>query len=239
MTLTFLTWLWRPPDGYRSAFRPEHVRILRNMLARNYLKPANFVVVTDQPEAIDPDMQTIRLWSDYSDLASPHGGRNPSCYRRLKLFSPEAAQIFGSDRLVSLDLDTVIVRDVTPVFDRPEEFVAFGETDHRSFYNGSFLMLTAGARRQVWDVFTKNPQAAIQDARSKNRFGSDQAIISNVLEQGEAVWRPADGVYSFRVHLENGQKPLPSNARLVSFHGGTDPWSVRAQALDWVREHYC
>lgn len=238
MKPTFVTWLWRPNPGYRSAFKPEHVRILRNMLARHYLRPANFVVVTDQPEAIDPDIQTIRLWEQHGELESPHGRRNPTCYRRLRMFAPDAAEVFGGERLVSLDLDTVIVRDVTPVFDRPEEFVIFGKTDPRNDYNGSFQMLTVGARRKVWDVFNKNPQAAIADAQRNKRFGSDQGIITNVLGQGEAVWGPADGVYSFRVHLQNGEKPLPSNAALISFHGGQDPWGSRAMSLDWCRRHY-
>jgi len=236
--VTFVSWWWKPPGPYRSEFKAEHVRTLRNMLSRHFHKDADFVCVTDSPEALDPDITAIRLWDQFGDLPSPHGARNPSCYRRLRLFAPDAAQVFGGTRLASVDLDSVVVRDVTPVFDRPEPFLIFGKTDARNDYNGSFILLTAGARRQVWDVFSKNPSAAIADAKRNQRFGSDQAIITNVLGPNETIWTQADGVYSFRVHLENGNKPLPANARLISMHGGTDPWSSRGQGFDWIRRHY-
>lgn len=233
--ITFVCWRWKPNPGYRSTYSPATVRILRNMLARHYTKPAKFLCVTDTPEEIDTDIQTMRLWTDFADVPSPHGGHNPSCYRRLKAFSAQAVEWFGP-RFASLDLDTVIVRDVTPVFDRAEEFVCFGETDPRSFYNGSFFLLTAGARRQVYDTF--DPTTSPQKAKAAGRFGSDQGHLSHVLGPGEATWKPSDGVYSYRVHLKNGAVPLPADARLIAFHGGTDPWDARAQRHDWVRRHY-
>jgi hypothetical protein len=239
--VTFVCWRWKPPVGYRSNFEPETVRTLRNMVKRHYKKPHRFLCVTDDPYAvsrIDRTIETLPLWQDYADLPSPHGGHNPSCYRRLRLFAPDAAQVFGDTEVVSLDLDTIIVRDVTPVFDRSEDFVAFGETDPRSFYNGSFLRLRLGTRPQVWERFVADPEGLRRDAKAAGRFGSDQGIISYVLGPGEAIWRPSDGVYSFRVHLRSGGQTLPSNARLVAFHGAIDPWSARAQRLDWVRRHY-
>jgi hypothetical protein len=235
---TFVCWRWTPKDGYRSTFTPATVRVLRNMLQRHYRNPADFVCVTDTPEQIDPEIQTVRLWDDYGDLTSPHGPHNPSCYRRLRMFAPDADRIFKGTRLISLDLDTVIVRDVAPLFDRTEDFVAFQETDYRSFYNGSFLMLTVGTRTQVWDTFRKHPARTIAAAKAQGRFGSDQAIISHVLGKGEATWTPDDGMYSFRVHLKDGTVTLPANARIVSFHGGTDPWNLRAQQIDWVKGNW-
>jgi hypothetical protein len=233
--MCFVTWRWKPNPGYRSTYGPETVRILRNMLKRHYAKPHRFVCVTDTPKDIDTDIETLPLWKDWADIPSPHGGHNPSCYRRLKAFSADAAKWFGP-RFASLDLDTVIVRDVTPVFDRPEDFVCFGETDPRSYYNGSFFLLTAGARRQVYDSF--NPATSPQQAKAAGRFGSDQGHLSHVLGPGEAIWTPSDGVYSFRVHLKNGATPLPENARLISFHGGQDPWGPQAKRIPWVKRHY-
>ena len=52
----------------------------------------------------------------------PHGGKNPSCYRRLRLFHPEAAKDFDSEP-ISLDLDwRSIMRDMAPLWDRKEPF---------------------------------------------------------------------------------------------------------------------
>lgn len=232
---TVLCWRWRPAQGYRSKFGPDTVRVLRNMVRRHYPHPHRFVCVTDKPAEIDKDIETIPLWSEWGNIPSPHGAHNPSCYRRLKLFSPEAETLFGK-RFVSLDLDTVILRDLTPLWDRPEDFVMWGETDPRSWYNGSMLLMTAGARPQVWERF--NPQTSPKEAKAAGRFGSDQGWISHVLGPGEATWKEPDGVLSYRIHLKDGLLPPPNHARIVMFHGGTDPDSPRGQRHTWVRKAY-
>lgn len=233
--MTVVCWKWASPLGYRSTFGPETVNTLRRMVARHYPVPHRFVCVTDDPKGLDPEVEVVPLWSDLCDVPSPHGARQPSCYRRLKAFAPEASDYFGP-RFVSVDLDTVITGDLRPVWDRPEDFVIWGETDRRSWYNGSLWMMTAGARRQVWEKF--NPRKSPQQAKAAGKFGSDQGWISYCLGPGEATWTRDDGVYSFRVHLGTGAINLPENARLVMFHGHEDPWGQRAQQLPWVREHY-
>lgn len=160
---------------------------------------------------------------------------NPSCYRRLRAFAPDIGTSFG-ERFVSVDLDTVIVRDVTPLWHRPEPFVIWGETDPRSWYNGSMFLLTAGARAKVWQEF--NPKISPMAARKAGKFGSDQGWISFCLGKGEATWGRQDGVYSYRVHLQPNRGQLPNDARIVFWHGRVDPWSPEAQRLGWVREHW-
>lgn len=234
---TFVTWLWAPPAGYRSSFNASHVNTLARMVARHYTKPHRFLCVTDIPKGIDPNVTVIPAWNDFADVGSPHGGgnKNPSCYRRLRAFHPEIGKVFGP-RFVSMDLDTVIVGDLVPLFDRPEDFVIWGETNPRSWYNGSLWMMAAGARPHVWQHF--NPRISPHEAKRAGRFGSDQGWISYCLGKGEATWSKRDGVYSYRVHLKPKGDRLPANARIVNFHGETDPWSPRAQRIEWVREHY-
>lgn len=232
--LTVCTFKWRPPVGYRSKFGPEAVRALRAMVARHYTAPHRFVCITDDATGLD-GIDTIPLWPDHAELLSPHGSRNPSCYRRLKLFDPEIESLLGR-RYVCMDLDTVVVGDLAPIFERTEDFVIWGETNPKSFYNGSLFMMTAGARAQVWDRF--NPKTSPREAYRAGRFGSDQGWISHVLGGGEATWNRKDGVYSYRVHIAPHGNQLPADARIVMFHGKVDPWSYVAQQHAWVREHW-
>lgn len=235
---TVVTWKWKPQPGYRSTFSAEAVNVLRRMVARHYAAPHRFVCVTDDADGLDPAIEVLPLWEDFAHVPSPHGGRNPSCYRRLRMFHPEIASVFGS-RFVSLDLDTVVVGDLLPVWDRPEDFVAWGDTNPLpgSHYNGSMILMSAGARPRVWTEF--NPQESPRQAKAAGCYGSDQGWISYCLGAGEARWTCADGVYSFRNHLAP-TRALPSNARLVMFHGHTDPWSEFAKSnYPWVKEHYC
>jgi hypothetical protein len=233
--LSVVCWKWRSRPGYRSAFGPDAVNVLRRMVARHYPDPHRFICVTDDPQGLDPEVTVVPLWDEFAEVPNPNGALQPSCYRRLKAFSADAVQWFG-ERFVSVDLDTVIVNDLRPLWNRPEDFVIWGETNPRSFYNGSMWLMTAGARRQVYDDF--DPQTSPREAHRHGRFGSDQGWISHRLGPGEAMWGRDDGVYSFRVHLNSGTTALPADARMVMFHGKEDPWCPLGQRLEWVREHY-
>ena len=223
---------WKPALGYRSTFGPETVNVLKRMVNRHYATLHRFTCVTDDPAGLDPDVRVVPLWDDLADVPSPMGGtrKNPSCYRRLKLFSAEAAELIGP-RFVALDLDCVITGDLAPLWDRPEDFIIWGGTHPRTQYNGSMMLMTAGARRQVWETFdpVRSPRAT-QAARC---YGSDQAWISYCLGPEEKRWSCEEGVHSYR-HLQDGR--LPANARMVLFPGAANPWSPDVQAQhEWVR----
>lgn len=234
--LTVVTWKWPPHVGYRSTFSAETVNTLRAMVRRHYPRDHRFVCVTNEPDGIGPDVKVLPAWDDYAQLQSPHGTpKNPSCYRRLRLFHPEAEQWFGP-RFVSLDLDLVITGDLTALWDRSDDLVLCGDTNPRTHYNGSMLLMTAGARPQVWTDF--QPDRSPQQAMRSGNFGSDQGWISYCLGGGEAKWTTDDGVFSFRNHLAEG-RTIPDHCRVVLFHGRHDPWEPYVQSTyPWVRRHY-
>lgn len=233
---TVLCWKWQTP-GYRSAYGPETVNALRQMVAAHYPEPHRFVCVTDDPTGLDPEVVVVPDRKDFADVPSPHGGKNPSCYRRLRIFAPDAGEVFGP-RFVALDLDCVIVGDLRPLWNRPEDFVIWGDTNPKTFYNGSMVLMTAGARRQVWEQF--DPVRSPRLSRAAGCFGSDQGWISYCLGPGEAKWTREDGVYSFRNDVQpSNLSRLPANARIVMFHGRHDPWDDYVQTnCPWVRTHY-
>ncbi len=235
--ITVVCWRWRAPWRYRSTYAPATVYALQRMVARHYPRPHRFVCVTDDPRGLD-DVETFPIWRDGIAIPPPEGFKWPSCYVRLKAFSEEARGWFG-ERYVSLDLDTVITGDLTPLFDRPEPFVIWNETDwpETQHYNASIWLHTPGTRTQIWETF--DPKRSPREAYKAGGRGGDQAWISYVLGPGEAVYTPEDdGVLSYRRHIVPNGGRLPAGARMVNFHGPVDPWSPAAQALPWVQEHY-
>ncbi len=235
--LTIVTWKWQPSPGYRSEYTAKTVNVLKAMVDRWYPHPHRVICVTDESEGIDRNVVIVPAWNDFADLRSPHGGRNPACYRRLRMFHPDIASVFG-DRFVSLDLDVVLTGDVSSIWNRQEDFVAVGDTNPMpgSHYNGSMMLLRAGSRRQVWDLF--NPLTSPRESLRAGSWGSDQGHISHILGPGEARWTTDDGVYSFRNHIRAKPNKLPENAKLVSFHGRLDPWHPEAQKLEWVQRYW-
>ncbi len=231
--LRVVAWKWKPKPDYHSKFTAQTVNTLRSMVDRHYRKPHEFVCITDDPEGIDGDIRTVPIWSDHSQLTGPNG---VNCYRRLKAFSKEAADIIGP-RFVSVDLDAVILRDMEPVWDRPEDFVIWGDTARNTPYNGSMFLLKAGSRSKVWDTF--DPLKSPDIAKRMKYVGSDQAWIGVCLGPNEPKWSQADGVYSWRVHVKVNGGRLPENARAVFFHGKDNPWHEDLQrAHPWIAKHY-
>jgi hypothetical protein len=228
-------WKWKSKTAYRSNFGAEAVNTLRRMVARNFATPHRFICVTDDPRGIDREVEIIPLWADHGDLENPSGPQNPSCFRRLRMFAPDAAAMFGP-RFVSLDLDVVITGDLRQLWHRPEAFVIWGDTNPQTPYNGSMMLLTAGARAKVWTDF--DPVESPKLAASLGFFGSDQAWIGACLGRGEAMWTRKDGVYSYRNEIGIHRQDLPPNSRIVIFHGQHDPWTHFPQQQGWVKTHY-
>jgi hypothetical protein len=233
--LTFVTFKWANP-GYRSKFGPETVLTLRNMIGRHYKKPHRFVCITDDTTGLE-GVDTIPLWPDHADIKNPHGKRNPSCYRRLKLFAPEAAAWFGDGTVVVMDLDTVIVGDITPLFEEDVDFKIWGESDfpQTQWMNGSLWMLKIGSKPHVWTRF--DPKTSPKEAARAGARGSDQGWMSYVLGKNEKTWGREDGVFSFRKHIQPIGR-VPVEARMVMFHGHVDPWTTGMDRYPFVREHY-
>lgn len=232
-----VAWLWNDP-GYRfnHLFRygPAHVNTLRSMVRRHLTLDHEFVCITDDPAGIDKDIRVVPLWPDLREM----GG----CYVRLKAFSEEMAGIIGP-RFVWMDVDCVVTGSLDPLFSRTEDFVIWRHKFGAARYCGSMVMMTAGARKQVWEDF--DPEFSTAQARALGHRGTDQAWISAKLPC-EATWTPADGVLSRYDAGIRGpkEKPafgvgLPKGARVVFMHGSFDPSQPKLQARHpWIVEHW-
>ena len=229
MTPTVVCWKWTTP-GYHSTFGAGAVNVLASMVRRHGLD--RVLCVTNDPEGIDASVEVIHDREDFARVPSPHGSRNPSCYRRLRMFEPDAAETFG-ERVLSLDLDCVVTGDLMPLLDLEDDFVAWCDPNHVRQYNGSMMLLRIGSRPSVWKKF--DPSASPSEALNAGFKGSDQAWISYCLP-GEKTWSNEDGIYSYRT--DHCERDLPLNAKVVFFHGRCDPWSPVAQQAAWVREHW-
>lgn len=228
--LTVVTFKWHTP-GYRAKFEARHVNTLRSMVARHYRRAHRFVCITDAPAGLRPDIEALPVWADHASVPNPTGGGRPSCYRRLKLWSPDMRAQLG-ERFVCLDLDTVICGDLAPLWDRPEDVVMWRSPGGEWPYNGAMFMADTGARPHVWADF--DPVASPRQTTEAGYRGSDQAWMSLALGAGEAVWTEADGVYYYGA-MPRPRDRLPANARIVFTTAGDPPWEMRH---GWVKEHY-
>lgn len=226
-----MCWLWSQPGG-RTTYNANHVNIWAAMLKRHLTIPHTLACVTDMPEGIDPDIEIIKPPMEFIGLETPTWNTDkPNCFRRLVMFSPDAEKIFGAKRFASMDIDCVIGENVDSIFDRDDDFIMYRGTNFDRPYNGSLLMMNAGARPQVYTEF--NEDNAIKSGQKYT--GSDQAWIAYCLGTGEQTWSFEDGICwwgsQYNVQMES--------QKIMFFPGTMKPWQVIAIGYDkWCLEHY-
>lgn len=225
--ITVLTWLWKQPNG-RAKFEAEHVNIWAAMVRRHCSLDIEIACVTATPEGIDPSIRIIEPPGDFEDITLPEWPEfRPQCLRRMSMFRPDAADVFGAERICCLDLDCVIVNPIDQIVGAKQDVRFCLGTAAGRPYNGSIMLLTAGARPQVYEKLTEeNARAA-----SKAYIGSDQAWLAYVIP-GEKTFGLRDGVM-----MSTGFRP--KEGAICFYPGQEKPWEIVAAGKDkWVAEHY-
>lgn len=230
--LTILGWLWKD-ELCKAQYTVRHANVWARSIDRNLTLPHRFVLATDYPEdqwhEFDPLIKPIVLWNDWRSVRNPTWpAHKPQCYVRLKAFSEEARELIGP-RFVSIDLDVLVMGNLDGILGRTEDFLIYHRHNSNSHetvntYQASMWMMTAGARKQVWQDFTGEASAKA----AAQFMGSDQAWIRYKLGPDEPGWTDKDGVYSFVSHIKANPmrfaRLAPEKARLIFFQGNDKPW---------------
>lgn len=243
MTL-FMTWFWRQNPN-RAGYDAAKVNRWASMLGECLTMPHELAVVTDIPEGLDPSLRIIPLPRDFDGIRVPgwsEASGLPQCYRRLKLFAPDAADYFGAEDIVSMDLDSLFLRNLDHLFAEPADFRMFAGTSRIRPYNGSMVRIRAGARPKVWREFSADPVGVATRAR-KLFIGSDQAVISMILGKGERTWSEREGVFHYspkfeRLHGGAHSARPPGNMAMLFFPGNIKPWDRQAMRLPWIADRW-
>jgi len=220
--LAVITFLYRQPNDFilrgRQAYGPEHVNALFRAVSANLSVPFRFVCVAESPDGIE--CETVPSWPPITVSG------NQGCYRRLKAFDGAFQRSLG-DVILCLDLDTVILRDLTPLITDDDFRIMRGSSDAGGMlspYNGSMWLCRAGARERFWTEFTAEraarETAAMIMPNGRPVKGSDQAWISCIAKD-EATYGAQDGVYQY---WSVRGAAMPPNTRIVFFAGRRKPW---------------
>jgi hypothetical protein len=195
----------------------EHVHKLRAGVAKHLETPHEFICLTDTPTS---DVSCIPLKDNW-----------PGWWAKISLFD---SSLFDAGRsILYFDLDTVIVGSLDGLVKAAEHAPWIVLADfyrqpprYRTISYGSGVMaFRAGAQRQIYDLFARNPNVRTTCTRG------DQEWIEKTAP-GATFWQEMapNQIVSYKVHCTEG---LPQNARVVAFHGKPKPWEVDAS---WIKE---
>jgi hypothetical protein len=229
--ITVSCWSWG------GLFGVEYVNRLRSALERHLHLDHQLVCITDDSRGIDPRVRVVPMPAIYSET--------PRCRRRMLQFHRDFWP--ASYRILAIDLDVVIVNDITPLVDRPEPIVLW-KVGHAGVYSGSFLLYDAGTLHGAWERFAADPDGYPKSIQPRG-VASDQAMINHYLATSGtriAELTEADGLVSYYgagyeqiAHLGVGpnRTQLPAGARIVVL-GSADKAVMDEGRYGWVREHW-
>jgi hypothetical protein len=228
-----------------TKYGPEYVNRLYAMVARHLRGAFRFVCLTDSYAGVRAQVECLPL----PELDLPPARRDGG-WRKLTTF---AADLYGlQGTALFLDVDVVIVDDVTPFFELPGEFLIIHDWKRpwRVTGNSSVYRFTLGAHADVLAKF-RAEQASI-----RSRLRNEQAYLSEALHaQGKLSYWPAEWCRSYKYHcvpnwpLNYFRAPaIPPGARIVVFHGVVNPpdallghsnrnWR-RMLPAPWIAQHW-
>jgi hypothetical protein len=175
MSLVVCCWKWG------DLFSAKYVNNMQSMLDRHLHRPFELICVTDDPRGITSAVRTERItqWQD-----------TPRCRRRIAQYDRAFAARLGS-RILSIDLDVVIVGDITPLIDRREPIVLW-KVGYAGVYSGSFVLYDFGACHSLYEQFAADPYGF--PASCGPGVQSDQAMLNKWLEGRDVPhWTERDG----------------------------------------------
>ena len=229
-----------------TKYGPEYVNRLYAMVRRHLRGEFRFVCLTDRSEGIRAEVECLPIPSLDLPPGIPERG-----WTKLTTFEADLHGLRGT--ALFLDLDVVIVDDITPFFEQAGDFLIIHDWKRpwRVTGNSSVYRFQLGAHADLLAHFRSH----VEQVRAQVR--NEQAYLSDYLHaRGQLAYWPADWCVSWKYHCIptfplNLLRPpaIPAGARILIFHGVMNPpdalagrsngnWR-HAKPAPWIADHWC
>jgi hypothetical protein len=197
-----------------------YVQKLNNSIARNVTIPYQFICLTNL-SSID-GIVTHKLVSNYDGW-----------WNKLELFRENQ---FVGENIVYFDLDTVIISNIDDIVGMKVSFAGLGAWNpvpERAAWQhfGSGMMMWHNNGIDYKFLYDEHDPSKVW------RYGDQEYIAKSLLGRGiqyKILQDIVSGVYSYK---RNCASMLPSDARIICFHGHPRPHEV-AGRVKWVRNNW-
>lgn len=242
-----------------TVYDANDVNRLYRQVSRHLLLPHRFICFTDDKDGIDPSIDCQPL----PELGLPDG-HSDTRWRKLALFRHDLGNMTGEVALF-LDLDLVVVDDLSPFFDLPGDYFIIRDDDLfrakplrqlnpkrdrflHSVGNSSVFRYVVGEHTYILDAYLADPKAATESYEISQQFQSAQLAAHSHLNYWPKGWVvsfkndcvPRNLVSYFR------DPTLPEGAKIVAFAGAPKmeevfagrghKWYRRIGNIDWLRK---
>lgn len=209
---------WRN-RSMRVEYTPAQVRWLRDMVARHLRVPHRFVCLTDVPvQGVD----TLPLRDGL-----------PGWWSKMELFRE-------FDDAFYLDLDTVLVGDITPLVTHAHRFTVLRNLSSKADGRiGSGLMAWHGDCSHLYAAFMADAQRHMAECTTSAKWGDQGFIQHQQAAHGgwdcfQDLWPGAVASYKIDHIAALGLRPAH---KIICFHGKPKPWEVRHRWVPRLETH--
>lgn len=142
----------------------------------------------------------------------------PGWWSKMELFREDFGKVFY------VDLDTVIVSDLTALLNYDHKFTTWAQP-RKVHHLQSGIMAWTGFRADIFDVFVKDPEYWMEKCACPECWG-DQGFIAKHLKTD---WDEFNQLFPKTIQsykLDLNRKEPTSDVKIVTFHGKPKPWDV-------------
>lgn len=221
--------------NWGGAYGADYINKLYRGVSRHLPSPFDFICFTDNDGGLSPQIES----RDIETLTLAPALRG--VWWKLALMHPVAGL---SGRCLFLDLDVMVLNDLSPFFTQAGEFCIIHNWIERRkqifrrrplIGNSSVFRFEAGSRPDVAEKFLTNPHHANEN------FATEQAFMTWAVGLNRLHWWPEEWVRSFKYHcrpifpLNWVVRPqAPMETRILVFHGRPKP----PEALSGCKEKW-
>jgi hypothetical protein len=205
-------------------YEPRYVQALYdNMCGQGMEGKFTFHVLTDYPD------EAFLPWKGELCM-TPLLHKWPGWWSKLELFRSDLCFNKKGNRVLFIDLDTVVLEPLDEMFEQPHPLIMLRGFRHDHPASGLMAWDGGECPAYLYEHFATNPTRW----QALHRRGGDQAFIAATLKDTPAAWQDLlpGWVVSYKRHIRNNHGILPNRARVVCFHGKPRPWHVDE---DWAQ----
>lgn len=210
----------------------EYVEKLYGGYLRNVDLPSRFICFTDREEYPEiPGLEFVTLPKEVIAL--------PLNFKKIYSFSKDNPLISSGDRIIVMDLDSVIVRTMDELLSYEGLWCSVQPFITRNiprWTGGGLLSFKAGEFNFLWDELIKNVDGwAAKCEGGKERLYFHEMIQKDYPDRWQNLFPGKFIGYKRHIRRENGNR-LPPDACFVAFHGRPRPHEV--ERLGWMKKHW-
>lgn len=212
-----------------TLYGPDYVNVLRNAVAAHLKRPHRFVCLTDDPTGFQDDIEHYPI----PDLGFGAGEFRFGGWPKLSVFLADLYGLRG--RALFVDLDTVLLRDLDPLFDVEGGVVLIREWPRLNDrlrprrvrgMSSIFGFTLGGTETHLVERYRADPEAARASVRHEQQWITENAHDLRFWPEGWVVSFKKTLMAPPLLNRVIGPKEPPPEAKVLVFHGVPRPIDV-------------